>query len=299
MSEVLSEVPQTHFHNTGEFFSLLTKTVYDVHCMTGYDGFPDIQEEDARTEENSQNNTENANHDSTEVNVEDEDAARLAESLQKMADLEADRPLWEAAKKKREAQERAQEEERRAKSEARKAQQRERQRNEGEEVRLRQEQDQNRKREEANYRERERLDRERRARYDQWNSGAWTTYRAIERYRLVCQYFDETKFSEMYPLTFHDIPWPTLQTPFKNSPQDMTWEAVQKFFMVAKTIIRGQAYRDFLKSSVSRFHTDRWRSRKLLESIVNVEERNCIEVGECQRLYYILPEPNPSLNISC
>lgn len=257
MSEALSEVPQAHFYNTD------------------YCDFPDIQEEDAFMEENSQN-ADNTNHDNAEV----DDANRLAESLQKMADLEADRPLWEVAKTKREACERAQEEQQRAKSEARKSQQREKQRDEGgEEARLRQEQDQNRRREEAIFLERERLDRERRARYDQWNSGAWTTYRALERYRLVCQYFDKTKFSETYPLTFHDIPWPTLQSPFRNSPQDMTWEAIQGFFMVAKTIIRGQAYRDLLKSSVSRFHTDRWQSRKLLESVVNVEERDCIEVA--------------------
>ena len=281
MSEVLSEVPQAHFYNTGDAsdcFSLLIKTVYDDRLMTDYHNFPDIREEDTFMEGNSVN----PNNDNTGVDAEDEDATRLAESLQKMADLEADRPLWEAAKKKREACERAQEEQQRVNSEARKAQQRGKERDGGGE-RVSQEQDPNRKREETNYQERKRLDRERQARYEQWNSGAWTTYRALERYRLVCQYFDETKFSETYPLTFHDIPWPTLQSPFKNSPQDMTWEAVQGFFMVAKTIIRGQAYRDFLKSSVSRFHTDRWRSRKLLESIVNEEERDCVEVGEYQR----------------
>ena len=253
--------------------------------MSDNHDFPDIQEEDAFMEGNSQN-IDNTNHDNTEVEGEDEDAARLAESLQKMAALEADRPLWEAARKKREACERAQEEQQRVKSEARKAHQQEKHRDEGrEEARLSQEQDENRRR---NNQERERLDRERRARYDQWNSGAWTTYRALERYRLVCQYFDETRFSETYPLTFHDIPWPTLQSPRRNSPQDMTWEAVQGFFMVAKTIIRGQAYRDFLKLSVSRFHTDRWRSRKLLESVVNAEERDCIEVGKYQNLSYTL-----------
>ena len=248
--------------------------------MIDYHDFPDIQEEDASMEGNSQNTV------NTGVDAEDEDATRLADSLRKMADLEADRPLWEAAKKRREACERAQEEQQRVKSEARKAQQRERKGDEdGQGLSQEpQEQDQNGRREETNYQERERLDRERRARYDQWNSGAWNTYRAVERYKLVCQYFDETKFSKTYPLTFHDIPWPTLQSPFINSPQDMTWEAVQGFFMVAKTIIRGQAYRDFLKSSVSRFHTDRWRSRKLLESIVNVEERDCVEVGEYQKI---------------
>ena len=260
---------------------MINQIVDNDRLMIDYHDFPDIREEDAFMEGNSQNK-DNPNHDNAEGDAEDEDAARLAESLQKMAALEADRPLWEAAKKKREASERVEEERQRLKSGARK-EQRKKQRDEGgEEARLPQEQDQNGRREETNYQERERLDRERRARYDQWNSGAWTTYRALERYRLVCQHFDETKFSETYPLTFHDIPWPTLQSPFRNSPQDMTWEAVQAFFMVAKTIIRGQAYRDFLKSSVSRFHTDRWRSRKLLESVVDVEERDCIEVGEYQ-----------------
>lgn len=260
--------------------------------MTDYYDFPDIREEDASMEGNSVN----PNHDNTGVDAEDEDAIRLAESLRKMADLEADRPLWEAAKKKREACEQAQVQQQRVKSEARKAQQREKGDEGGGGVS--QEQDQNRRQEEINYQERKRLDRERRARYEQWNSGAWTTYRALERYRLVCQYFDETRFSETYPLTFHDIPWPTLQSPFKNSPQDMTWEAVQSFFVVAKTIIRGQAYRDFLKSSVSRFHTDRWRSRKLLESIVNVEERDCVEVGEYIAYFTVFLHLTCSLNIA-
>ena len=309
MSEVLSEVPQARFYNTGETSDCFAVSLYRskpfmmIHLMIDYHDFPDILEEDASMEGNSQNAGANTNHDNTGVDTEDEDATRLAESLRKMADLEADRPLWEAAKKKREACERAQEEQRRAKSETRKAQQRGKERDEGEE-RLSQEQDQNRRREETNYQERKRLDRERRARYDQWNSGAWTTYRALERYRLVCQYFDETKFSETYPLTFHDIPWPTLQSPFKNSPQDMTWEAVQGFFMVAKTIIRGQAYRDFLKSSVSRFHTDRWRSRKLLEAIVNVEERDCVEVGEYQNfisltILFFIKKTNSFSQYSC
>ena len=287
MDEVWSEVPQAHFHKTGKISDHFLLT-YDVHSVTDYHDFPDIREEDAFMEGNSRD-TDNANHDNVQVNAEDEDGIRLAESLQKMAELEADRPLWESAKKKREARERIQEEQQRIKSEARKAQRREKPRDEGgEEVRVRQEPDQSRRREEANYLERERLERERRARYDQWNSGAWSTNRALERYRLVCQYFDETKFSEMYPLTFHDIPWPTLQSPFRNSPQDMTWEAIQGFFMFAKTIIRGQAYRDFLKSSISRFHTDRWRGRKLLASVVNEEERDCIEVGEYQTLYCTL-----------
>ena len=265
--------------------------------MTDYHDFPDIREEDTFMEGNAQN-ADNANH-NAEVDVE-EDATRLAESLQKMADLEADRPLWEAAKNKREALERAQKEQQRAKSESRKAQQREKKRaEERNEPRLQQERDQNRQQDETKYRERERRDRERRARYDQWNSGAWTTYRALERYRIVCQYFDETKFSETYPLTFHDIPWPTLQSPFRNSPQDMTWEAVQGFFMVAKTVIRGQAYRNFLKSSVSRFHTDRWRSRKLLESVTNVEERDCIEVGGYyQNLFIVALNLTRSFNIA-
>ena len=56
MSEVLSEVPQAHFYNTGEtsnclLFSLYRSKpfmmIYDDHLLTDYQDFPDILEEDA------------------------------------------------------------------------------------------------------------------------------------------------------------------------------------------------------------------------------------------------------------
>ncbi|KAF8161091.1 hypothetical protein B0H34DRAFT_788231 [Crassisporium funariophilum] len=221
LSEVLSEVPQTHSY-------------------TNVDDETKVDDE-----------------------TEDDDAARLASSRKKLAELEADRPLWEAAKQLRELRELEEEEERKTKAEARRARWRDEQRLQ-EEASLRQE----REREEEIIRKaerREKLEKERQIRYHRWNSGDWTPCRAVERYRL-------TTFSEEFPLTFHDVPWPTLQNPADNSPQNMDWDVVTAFFVVAKDYIRGQEYRDFLKSSFQRFHPDRWSGRKLY--------KNCTEVGE-------------------
>lgn len=133
--------------------------------------------------------------------------ASIAESRRKLAELEADRPLWEQEAKKREKLEKEEQEaqrtrmaERRA-AEARKA---------DEERRAKMERDrqQAQAKEEAQLRDTEaraRREREKRQRNERFALGPWTTQRALERYKTLSDIFDSTKFSQDDPLTFDAV----------------------------------------------------------------------------------------------
>ncbi|KAF9531631.1 hypothetical protein CPB83DRAFT_904294 [Crepidotus variabilis] len=124
------------------------------------------------------------------------------------------------------------------------------------------------------------VERERRHRNEQWLSGPWTTTRAIERYKMTCAFFDKAKFSEeSFPLAFIDIPWPSLRHPLHIRPEDIDWQSTNEFFTSLKPVLRGQAYKDFLKQSLQRFHPDRWSSRNLFAAILNEDERNEIDTA--------------------
>jgi hypothetical protein len=212
--------------------------------------------------------------------VTDEDVARQAaivESRRKLAELEADRPLWQEQAKKRMEREKAEEAALREKAEARRratALQAEVDRQE----KLRREQEakekQRREGEEMARRERDRQQRQQR-----WSYGRWTTQRALERYRVLCESFDATKFSVCEPLTIDTVPWPVLQSPVAFSVEDVNWAVVEKFFREVKGLMRPQDYKTFVEKSHRRFHPDRWRSRSLLKSVVDETEKGCLEVG--------------------
>jgi hypothetical protein len=168
--------------------------------------------------------------------------AAIAESRRKLAELEADRPLWEEEAKKREKLEKERQEaeqsrlaERRA-AEARKA--------DGERrARLEREQQQAQAKEEARIRgseERARREREKRQRNERWAYGPWTTQRALERYKTLSDIFDSTKFSAADPLTFDAVPWPVLHSPVSFSVEDVEWAAVEGFFAAVKPHMRSQ-----------------------------------------------------------
>jgi hypothetical protein len=203
----------------------------------------------------------------------------IAESRRKIAELERDRPLWEEAARARERQEREEEEERRAAQERRKR--------EEAEALARAEQE----RLEAEQRERERARRakaeaeaeaeaaKRRAEAQRarWARGPWTSQRALERYRVLCESFDEA--AKPATLTFEDIPWPTLCAPFTFGPEDIDWAAVETFFRTVRGHMRGQDYRIFVEKSHRRFHPDRWSARGLLAAIREDDARGMIEVA--------------------
>jgi hypothetical protein len=197
----------------------------------------------------------------------------IAESRRKIAELERDRPLWEAAAQARERQEREEEEERRAAHERR-------QREEAE-VLARAERERfeaERERERAcRAAEAEAAKRRAEAQRARWARGPWTSQRALERYRVVCESFDGT--AKPASMCFEDIPWPTLCAPFTFGPEDIDWAAVETFFRTVRGHMRAQDYRVFVEKSHRRFHPDRWSARGLLAAISDDDARGMIEVA--------------------
>ncbi|EGN99838.1 hypothetical protein SERLA73DRAFT_72622 [Serpula lacrymans var. lacrymans S7.3] len=218
----------------------------------------------------------------------------LAESIQKMKELDRDKPLWEAERRKREAREKAEEEEKRAITEERRRAQAERerqqceeeerlrsfkeeckrqQREEEERVRMAEEETERRKKEEAKWqKEKRRRQRER------WGTGLWTSQRALERFKVLSDDFDNAKFSSDFPIAFEDIPWPVLNPPHF-SVEDVDWQAVEIFFETVRTHMRIQDYKEFVQKSHRRFHPDRWRARKVWTAVPDELERECLEVA--------------------
>lgn len=208
----------------------------------------------------------------------DEDSARqaaIAESRRKLAELEADRPLWQEQAKKRMERDKAEEEASRAKAEARRRAV-EAEEDRREKVRREQEAKETLRREREELARRER---DRRQRQQRWSYGPWTVQRALERYRVLCESFDTTKFSVCEPLTVDVVPWPVLQSPVTFSVEDVNWAAVEKFFQEVRGLMRPQDYKTFVEKSHRRFHPDRWRSRSLLKSIIDETEKGCIDVA--------------------
>ncbi|KIK99312.1 hypothetical protein PAXRUDRAFT_132332 [Paxillus rubicundulus Ve08.2h10] len=212
----------------------------------------------------------------------DPEAAReveIAESIRRLRELERDRPLWEEQRKKREAREHGEEQERLAQLERRRQAEelRKRQEREAAEREIRRTQEEAEKRAlEEELRQREIRQRRRRQR---WESGPWTTHRALERYRMLSEEFDATKFTSDQPITFQDIPWPVLHLPSRLTVEDVDWSAVETFFATVQTHMRPQDYKDFVEKSHRRFHPDRWRARKVWTAVRNEVERGCLEVA--------------------
>ncbi|KAG9221127.1 hypothetical protein CCMSSC00406_0005434 [Pleurotus cornucopiae] len=219
-----------------------------------------------------------------EDSIDDEEVARLAsieESRRKLAELEADRPLWEAeARRKQQEQAQAEEERRLAEARRRAA---EAKRAEEEQKARAQRAAEERRQEEALRRQRAeaeaRRERERRQRQQRWSAGPWTVQRALERCKVLSDAFDEAKYSRSSPLTFEDIPWPVLHPPMTFRAEDIEWQDVEKFFHQVKLHMKPQDYKPFVVKCHRRFHPDRWRSRGLLNSIKDETDRNCLEVA--------------------
>ncbi|KAJ4483421.1 hypothetical protein J3R30DRAFT_3284694 [Lentinula aciculospora] len=207
----------------------------------------------------------------------DEEAARaaaIAESRRKLAELEVDRPLWEEEARKRALRQKAEEESQRLRAEERQWSDMKRAEAEAPKEQQDAELREHTEREEAAKRQRERRHREQR-----WAYGPWTSIRALERYKVLSEAFDATKFNVYDPLTFHVIPWPLLIPPAKMSVEDVDWNAVENFFDAVRPHMRSQDFKAFVEKSQRRFHPDRWRSRGLLRTVVDEAERGCLEVG--------------------
>ncbi|TFK25738.1 hypothetical protein FA15DRAFT_755645 [Coprinopsis marcescibilis] len=205
-------------------------------------------------------------------------AAAIEESRRKLAELEADKPIWDAAARARMAQEKEEEDERRRKKETQRRVEEDRLKMERERQRLQHLEEEQRKRQEV-LQQKEKMTRDREARRARWDSGKWTHRRAIERFMENSDYFEMTRFSADIPLYTEDVPWPTLLHPSAFSLEDVDWASVEEFFDVLKTHLRTQEYISVVEKSHRRFHPDRWRSRNLFKAVLDSAERNCMEVS--------------------
>lgn len=263
--DILAEVPESAYSGNSEHYFAQQKTDPRSFIQKQGHNFENIPEEDSDAEI----------HDASpqpEATVEEElaEAQRLAESRRKMQELNQDRE-HQKMREKNIREEKAQG--KRTKSEAPSPEE-ERRRRAEEELKEKRRQDSLR---------REKLHQtaasDRAQRHKRWNDGPWDENRAIERFRQTCRFFDDAKFSaESLPLTWIDIPWPTLEHPNRTKAQDITWESVTKFFHCVRASIRDQNYREFLKTNVRRFHPDRWPNR--FNAIIDEDQRNEIEMSE-------------------
>jgi flagellar biosynthesis GTPase FlhF len=285
MKDVLGSVPEEHFpeENNGEPFRLCNKIPLNKCCLS--DDTPQVD-----TVPNTQ-----TTFDGTQ---EDEEAARLAaiaESRRKLAELECDRPLWEESARRREASERAAAEAARAQAETmRAAEERRRQQH----ARTMREAEERARQAEARRAAEAESERRRAAQQQQqqrFARGPWTTQRALERYRTLCDAFDISRFGVDNPLRFERVPWPVLHNPLTLCIEDIDWSAVEAFFAAVRPSMRAQDYKvpffrdkyitrltvlflqSFVEKSQRRFHPDKWRSK--LNTILDEQERESVDVA--------------------
>lgn len=205
--------------------------------------------------------------------------AAIEESRRKLAELEVDRPLWEKA-----ARERQEKEERDAAArkwaKARAAQEellaaRER---EAQEAKRRAEEEL-KKRDQENRLKREAAKQQAKNEQRRWFMGHWTPPAALERFKTLSEKFDKANFHKGDVVILETIPWPVLYRPGTYGVEDIHWEAVEEFFREVKRRTRINEYSSLVEKCHKRFHPDRWRSRRVLHSVEDDEERECLETA--------------------
>lgn len=225
-----------------------------------YGTYPDQQADiDAANAQANAQSSQDSPQDVEEEDIgeEDEEEARrrrlIEESRRKIAEIEKDRPLWEQEAQKRSMREQAEEREREAAQHAQQraseAERREKERKDRE-AKLRADREKRqRELDEAIEREREQRRAQEKRSHDQnrWARGPWNIQRALERYKYLCEQFDNAKFGPTKPLTFEDVPWPVLDRSF--SVEDIDWAVVEAFFAAIKPHMRFQDYKPFVEKS--------------------------------------------------
>lgn len=214
-----------------------------------------------------------------------EDPISLEEKVRRIQEINA----YEQARRERdEAQKRAEaaEAERKRKQEEalrrehEKAERLRREREQEEERRRKQqEEDARRRKRQQEEAERARREQERRQEQERHSYGPWTTQRALERYKNLADAFDAAQYSQENPISFSLVPWPVLHKPSQFSIEDVDWASVEAFFAAVRTRMRAAEYKAFVEKSHRRFHPDRWRARRVLQSVKDDELRACLEVA--------------------
>lgn len=204
----------------------------------------------------------------------------IEESRRKLAELERDRPLWEEEERRRRLREEAEKQNHKAKNKERRREEDWQKVEVDARIRKEREEADSKKREQEKNarREREVRDQERKQRQQRWSFGPWTTQRALERYRILSESFDATRFTSELPLNVEDVPWPSLQSPRSLLVEDVTWTSVERFFEAIRPHLKHQDYKILVEQSHRRFHPDRWRSRNLLKTVEDEVVRGCMEV---------------------
>ncbi|KAI0793103.1 hypothetical protein BC629DRAFT_347894 [Irpex lacteus] len=110
----------------------------------------------------------------------------------------------------------------------------------------------------------------------------WHEPRVLERFLFVSDEFDTLKFQleESQPLTFDSIPWPILGHPRGITLEDIDWTAVEKFFSAAEKLLKEKGeYKALVEKAHRRFHPDKWRSRGILNSVLDDDLRGRLEAA--------------------
>lgn len=227
------------------------------------------------------------------INQEQAESERIAESVRKLREMNLNRPQErEREKAIKEGDSPVEPKQRRAKTEAPPGQEEQRRKKfeaaMQEELRRKQELEEARRKEALRQQEQERrraelrakAAREREIRNQEWNMGYWDHQTALDRYKKQSLFFDKEKFSEEEnPLMFIDVPWPTLTHPLMTRPEDLEYDSVTRFLEVARMYLQPSEFNSLVIKSRLRFHPDRWSNRRLLNAIVDVNERNEIQTS--------------------
>lgn len=108
----------------------------------------------------------------------------------------------------------------------------------------------------------------------------WSERSALARYLSISIEFDSIRFSTEQPLTFESVPWPVLHAPRTISLDGIEWSAVEQFFGTVEVIVADPGeYKSLLEKTHRRFHPDKWRSRGIMNSVLDEHLRNKLEVA--------------------
>ncbi|KAG6820460.1 hypothetical protein H0H93_000214 [Arthromyces matolae] len=112
----------------------------------------------------------------------------------------------------------------------------------------------------------------------------WDSFLAMERFQVVLAEFETCKFSQEHPLTLENIPWPTLSSIVYNPKsltlgfyaEEITWEEVERFFSTM-AFQCPNFYKEFVEKTHRMFHPDKWRARRILDTVQEPTLRKSLE----------------------
>ncbi len=99
----------------------------------------------------------------------------------------------------------------------------------------------------------------------------------MARFRFVNTEFDNTTFSRTKPLTFESVPWPVLLSPYEVKLEEIDWKAVEEFFEKLELMVHRGEYKTLVEQAHRRFHPDKWKSRGLLNTVLDDTLRRQLE----------------------